>query len=75
MFGYSPNITGWFGANTGIGVSGVFSTGETEDNHTITSAGNNNKMFINFDASRDSSYFSADKVQVSALQVLACIKI
>ena len=68
-------MEGWFGANNGTGVSGIFSTGESDDNHTIVSAGNNNKMFIDFDASRASSIFSADKVQVSALQVLACVKV
>lgn len=38
-------------------------------------ADNNNPHVIGFDASKDDATYGGDKVQASALQVLACIKV
>ena len=81
MFGISPNITGshrarsdtWFG---NIAPEGAFFSDEDTSNHSIIDVGSGSgRTAIGLNASLANELYSGDKLQVSALHVLACIKI
>ena len=84
MFGSPPNIVGAVWSIAGTGGNGIGSNSEGalypshKSNSDVTygqtgSSGAND--CVNIDASRSSTYYTGDKLQVSSLQVLACIKI
>lgn len=86
MFGLSPNITGSFGhllTNEVLdrmgSADGVFSTGTSlygvVESATVSKRGTDAVDGIKLDLSTGSSLFSSSKLQVPALQVLACIRI
>ena len=81
MFGYSPNILG--GLHPLISTSGATFTGSMEGTKKVEhdldggSTGATEYTYtLQFDASKSSSLYTTDGgLQVSALQILACIKI
>ena len=79
MFGYGPNITGWFtlGRNSGhvSKVDGtLFYFGENDRSAAATADANDAQHAV-FDPSRvDPMYGRASTVQVASLRLLPCIK-
>lgn len=81
MFGRDPNITGeatmenLYGlVNASATLTGVFSLGRSTQNAPSGNTGST-AYALSFDASDDDVIYSGSKLQPSALQVLACIKI
>ncbi len=79
MFGKYPNITGQttYGTFQGSSPSGfigaLYNAGRNGQGNLIS--GGNYWTSIGLDASKSDSTYESDKVQVSSLQVLACIKV
>lgn len=55
--------------------SGALTCELDESNRSTTPGGAANYITMNFDASQDEATYAYDKLQVSALQTLCCIKI
>ena len=81
MFGGYPNIVGeatmeiLYGlVNTSATLTGVFSLGRSTKNAPSGNTGST-AYALSFDASDGDANYGGSKLQVSALQVLVCIKI
>lgn len=81
MFGFSPNIEGFFGRLVGYGgidpgpFEGAFRLNGAQNLDPGATGGSPNARNADFDASRCSSeYVTGASLQPAALSVLACIK-
>ena len=74
---WSPNTTGRFYASSQVYVSGVFKKSTGSDNQRILNSNQSDVSNTTFDFSlnNDQAVYKGNKVQPSALQVLACIRI
>ena len=77
MFGSLPNMAGQLRMYPGTIYqhTGVFLGSKLVNNMCAMSSGSNQgQIDILFDANNGNTLYSGDKLQVSALQVLACVK-
>lgn len=74
MFGQVPNITGHFYSEMS-GASGAFEYSGESSNNGSPNEPTSSSGKMNFNASLSNALYSGNDLQVSALQVLACIRI
>ena len=78
MFGQSPNISGvawWASGTSGTAwANGAFSVTREGTSFSQLGESGTGDIRLTLNASSYSSVYSGDKVQVSSLQALACIK-
>ena len=80
MFGRDPNITGeiLIQCTSSNGTAPVFSgalSGTKEGTNSVSYQSGAGDLRLSFDASSSDETYNSDKLQTSAIQVLACIKV